>query len=138
MTLQWGGLVRLRDKLNTLYFHLQKTHGHQTRLGADLPWEPPPLKQHDPLTTWPTWGHVKIWNIYIYTLARPMATKLGRVLGYGRRFSTQMLKSPPTSCYFSKDIWKLEDNNFLQPLTLRRSSIYVNVLRFILKTLLRG
>ena len=25
-----------RDKLNTLYFHMKKTHRHQTRQGADL------------------------------------------------------------------------------------------------------
>ena len=29
-----------------------------------------------------------------------MASKLGRVLTYGRRLSTQMLKSSPTSCSF--------------------------------------
>ena len=33
---QWGGQVRSRNKLNTLYVHLQKTHGHQTMQGADL------------------------------------------------------------------------------------------------------
>ena len=44
MTSKWGGLVRSRDKLNTLYPHLWKTHGHQTRLGVNLPWETPTLK----------------------------------------------------------------------------------------------
>ena len=29
--------VSSRDKLSTLYLHLQKTPGHQTRQGADLP-----------------------------------------------------------------------------------------------------
>ena len=28
--------VRPRDKLNTLYLHLHKIHGHQTRQDADL------------------------------------------------------------------------------------------------------
>ena len=37
----WGmswstGFVKSHDKLNMIYFHLQKTHGHQTRQGADL------------------------------------------------------------------------------------------------------
>ena len=40
MTPQWDGLLKSCDKLNTL----QKTHGHQTRQGADLPWEFPILK----------------------------------------------------------------------------------------------
>ena len=38
-------------KLNTLYLHLQKTHGHQTRQGTDLSWEAPILK-----AKWP-FGH---------------------------------------------------------------------------------
>ena len=29
--------VSSRDKLSTLYLHLQKTPGHQTMQGADLP-----------------------------------------------------------------------------------------------------
>ena len=28
-----------RGKLNTLYFHLQKTYGHQTSQGSNLPWQ---------------------------------------------------------------------------------------------------
>ena len=39
MAPQWSGLVRSRDKLNTFYLHLQKTHGYQTREGANLPLE---------------------------------------------------------------------------------------------------
>ena len=37
MTLQGGGHASSRDKLNTFQVHQQKTHGHQTRQGADLP-----------------------------------------------------------------------------------------------------
>ena len=37
----------------------------------------PPLKSHDPLITWPTWRHVTIWSIYIFTFTRLMATKTG-------------------------------------------------------------
>ena len=36
MTSQLGGHARSHDKLNTLYLHLLKTHGPQTRQGADL------------------------------------------------------------------------------------------------------
>ena len=39
-----GSLVRSCDKLNALYLHLQKTHGHQTRPSAALPWVVPTLK----------------------------------------------------------------------------------------------
>ena len=35
------------------------------------------------------------------TMKRLMASKPSRVLTYGRRFSTQTLKSSPTSCFFS-------------------------------------
>ena len=36
-----------------------------------------------------------------YSFTRTMATKLGRVLTSGMRFSTQMLKLSPTSCFIS-------------------------------------
>lgn len=38
------------------------------------------LKSHYPLITWVMQGHVGIWNIYIFTFPRDMATKLRRVL----------------------------------------------------------
>ena len=47
---EWGGHVRSRDKLNTLYLHLQKTHEHQIRQGADLQWEASILQNH--VTHW--------------------------------------------------------------------------------------
>ena len=31
-----GGLVRSRNKSNTLYIHLQKTHVHQTKRSTEL------------------------------------------------------------------------------------------------------
>ena len=52
-TTQWGGPGRSRDKLNPLYFHLQETHGHQTRHAADLQWEASIFK-----VTW-LFDHVK-------------------------------------------------------------------------------
>lgn len=36
MILQSPGFVKPRDKLNTIYLHLQETYGHQTRQGAGL------------------------------------------------------------------------------------------------------
>ena len=56
-----------------------------------------PLKSHYPLITWVMQGHVEIWNIYIFTFPRDMATKLHRVLALRRRFNTQTLKSSPIS-----------------------------------------
>ena len=49
----------------------------------------PPLKPYDPLK-----------KIYMSTFTRLMATKLGKALTLGRRFSTQTPKSSPTSCFF--------------------------------------
>ena len=60
-------------------------------------------KAHDPLITWPEWCHVTTWKIYFFTFTRLMATKLGKVLTSRRRFSTQTLKSSPTSCLL--DYW---------------------------------
>ena len=45
-------------------------------------------------------NHLSIWKIYISTVTRFIATKLGKVLTLGRRFSMQMLKSLTTSCFF--------------------------------------
>ena len=39
------------------------------------------------------------WKIYIFTFTRFIANKLGGLLTLGRIFSTQTLKSSPTSCY---------------------------------------
>ena len=46
---QWRDHVKSHDKLNTLYFHLQKIYGHQTRQGAVLLWEAPTLKAISPI-----------------------------------------------------------------------------------------
>ena len=37
MIFQSPGFVRSRDKLNTIYPNLPKTHGYETRQSADLP-----------------------------------------------------------------------------------------------------
>ena len=39
---------------------------------------------------------------FVSTIKRPMVSKSGRLLTYRRRFSTQTLKSSPTSCFFLK------------------------------------
>ena len=60
-----------RDKLNT-FLHLQKIHRHQ----REVMWQ--------------------ILKIFVSTFTRLKASKPGRVLTYGRKFSTQTLKSSPT------------------------------------------
>ena len=55
--------------------------------------------------TWPFDQVTKVrsrdlWKIYISTFVRFIANKLGRLLTLGRIFSTQTLKSSPTSCLF--------------------------------------
>ena len=60
MTCQWGGLVRLCDKLNTLYLYLQKTHG-------DVLWEAPTIettRSFDLVTNVRSRGNLK--NLYLY------------------------------------------------------------------------
>ena len=44
MILQSPGFVRSREKLDTIYLHLQRTHGHQTRQAAGLQSDAPTLK----------------------------------------------------------------------------------------------
>ena len=95
------GLARSHDKLNPLYFSttimpidtkLNKMTTSRERL--------PPLKQHDPLIMWPTWGHMAIWKIFISTFTIIMATNLCSVLTSERSFSMETLKSSPISCYY--------------------------------------
>ena len=102
MLSQQGGHVRSRGKLNTLYIHLQKIHGHQTRQGADLHREASILRTtpRDALIKWLTWGVVTIWKNYISTIIKLMSSKHYMVLTYGRRFSMKTLKPSPTSCIF--------------------------------------
>ena len=83
MTPQWGGHMKSRGNLNTLYLHLQKTYEHWTKQGADLTLEATPLKQHNSLITWPTWGHVTSWEIYNSTLIRPMKLVRYKLMGGG-------------------------------------------------------
>ena len=52
----------------------------------------PSLNPHRPLIAWEMWSQATIWKIYISTIIRLTASKLGRVLTYGRRFRTQMLR----------------------------------------------
>ena len=93
---QWGGVMRLGDKLDTLYLHFQRTSG--TKLWKLLTYNEifPLLKADDTSITWPTRGHVVIWKIYISSFIRLMATKLGKVLTLRRRFSPLTLKSSVT------------------------------------------
>ena len=73
---QWAGLVSSCDKLNKSYIHLQKTHKYQTE------WKlmtyrdrQPPLKPHDSMIMWSTWGYVTVWKIHIFSFTRLITTK---------------------------------------------------------------
>ena len=102
LDLQWGVHMRSQDKLNTLYLHLQKTHGHQTGQSADLMWETPILK-----AAWP-FNHVTNvtssgnWNNYISTITR--LTEVNQswcqiMGGVSNCFSKELLKLSPNSCF---------------------------------------
>ena len=69
---------------------VQKTYWHQTRQDCHYGRRLPPMKLHELLTLWLTWGYVEYWKKYISNLTRLMATKLGRVLTSSRRLRTQM------------------------------------------------
>ena len=85
-----------RGKKNTYLFLIHiSSFRYYTRQGANLVLEAP---KHDPLIKWPTWSHMTVWKIYASTFTWFIANKLGRLLTLGRIFSTQSLKSPPTSC----------------------------------------
>ena len=114
MTSQWSGLVRLYNILNTLWFCLCLYFHIGTKLGKVLIYckRPLLLKPHDPLIRWPIWGHMTIWKTYISIFTRLTATKLGRVVTSGRRFSTEMLKLPPNFGYFV--FISLSQNKFAQ------------------------
>ena len=45
-------------------------------------------------------GHKTVWKIYISTFVRFTAHKLGRLLAFGKVFSMQTLKSPPSFALF--------------------------------------
>ena len=122
ITSQWGH-VRSRDKLNTLYLHLQKTHRHQTSQGADLQWWCLVADLHwltvvmeaggDLQVKEPTYGapilkerwlfdhvtNVRSLDSYISTITRFMVSKHGMVLVYGSKVWTQKLKSSTLSCF---------------------------------------
>ena len=84
-------LMRLHDKLNTLYIHLQKIYGHHTREGIDLPWEAYTIKVtlHFYQVT-NVRSSNKLIKIYPH-IAKSVATILGRVVTLGRRFRPQEL-----------------------------------------------
>ena len=93
--------MRSYDKLNALHLHLQKTHEHQTRQSADLPWEAP-----NQMIFWLRDQHVVTWKFekFLSPLSQDLATKPGKVLSYRRRFSIQSLKSSPISCLCLKQV----------------------------------
>ena len=122
MILQSPGLARSRDKLNTIYLHLQKTH--DTKLGKVLTYleTPLPLKLHGPLIMWSMLGHLIIWKSYIYFTR---LTNLGKMLSYRRMFCTQLFKLSPTSCFQPNTLWCwiLEANK--KQFSLKRCSLKI-------------
>ena len=95
----WGWQVRSCNKLNTLYLHLQETHGHQTRQGVVLLWKVTTLK-----ATWPfdyvtsvTWRN-KLKKLYF--LFHKIYGYKTWVLTFRREFSMQTHKSLLTSCSY--------------------------------------
>ena len=95
MILKLGCLVRSPDKSNT-YVCLQKTYGHCTKQGADLPQETPTLKATRPFDheiNMRSCDNLK--KKYISNFKRLLVAKLGRVLTSERRFS---MKTPNYFC----------------------------------------
>ena len=94
MTLHWVGLVRSRDKLDTLFLGLQRPI--DIKLSKVLTYRKrlPPVKPHDFLVTWPTGDHVTAWKILTSIFIRLMITKLDRVLTSRRSFSMQTFVLP--------------------------------------------
>ena len=88
------------------------------------------LKPHDFLNTWPMWGHMMIWKIYISTFTKFMNTKLGSILTSARRPSTQTLRLSPTSCIFTS-LKLFHVSIILFPRKLKNSTL---VFRFLKKT----
>ena len=95
LSIKWSFKVRWQIKYIT-----SPLAEEASKLGKVLSYRErfPPFKPHQPWITWPTWGYVTIWKIYISAVTRLMANKSGKVLTYGRRFSTETLQSSPTSC----------------------------------------
>ena len=55
-----------RDKLTT-YLHLQKTHGHQYKQSADIPWEDSTLKTTKPFDHFTNVrSHENLKNLYLH------------------------------------------------------------------------
>ena len=95
----------------------------------------PSIKPHVPILKCPTWGDVTIWKIYISTFARFVASKLGRVLTSGKRFSMQTLKL----CFdsFQRQVF-LKDNitlkNKVAQVALFRNFLFDTVENILLLT----
>ena len=90
-----------RDKCKTLYLHHRNTHGHQTWQSGNMRWRDPNFK-----VTWP-FDYIDTSQMkkpYICTSTILMATKLGRVVTYGRR--TPPSKSCDLLIIGSRDKWK--------------------------------
>ena len=88
-------------KCKTLYLHYRNTYGHQTWQSGTMRWRDPNFR-----VTWP-FDYIDTSQMkkpYIRTSTILMATKLGRVVTYGRR--TPPSKSRDLLIIGSRDKWK--------------------------------
>ena len=69
-----------RDNMKKSYLHLYKTYEHQTWQGADLGWETHTCHILCPFDHVATSSHVQNLERYIFISARPLNTKLDRVV----------------------------------------------------------
>ena len=107
------GLAKSCFKLKT-YLHYRNAHRHQTWEGSDLPWKTPTHR-----VTWP-FHHVVLQDHATYykhnfITTIPVATKLGRVVTYSKKFPFIKLRDPSVtwSCNVT---WRIE--YVKSPLTL--------------------
>ena len=110
----------LRDLLNTLYLHLQKTCGYQTKAGDDLTGEVLIFKvtqNFDHVTN--VSSSEKLKKLYLH-FQKIMATKLGKVLISGSSFRTQALKQSQTSFYYRRN--KVNNTNGLKNKVKQRNT----------------
>ena len=73
-------IMRLIDKIKTLFLHFRKTYKHQTWHSGNLDWWAATDKVICPFDHMVTWCHVTKWKRYIFIYRRPNSIKLGNVI----------------------------------------------------------
>ena len=87
VSMKLRGFVRLRGKVKSLDIHYHNLYCYQTWKGGNRQWgisfhKVTRLLDHVLLQV-----HLEYWYCYISTTARPIATKLGKVVTYYESFS---------------------------------------------------